>query len=200
MPADPIQSERLRPTAPASRRLLSSAVIWLLMLSPSFAGDGPQILARPEWGAKPAIEARMIAQTPLEIVIHHTGMPKKAKLSLEKKLRGLQNYSLGEKRWGDVPYHFYIDAQGRIGEGRSLAFAGDTNTKYDVRNRIQLVVEGNFEQETPGEAQLVPLRELVAWLRAKYAIAGAKVVGHGDLAQTDCPGKSLKPFLAELRK
>jgi N-acetylmuramoyl-L-alanine amidase-like protein len=190
----------MRPTAPTFRRLLSCGSIWLLLLSPSSAGDGPQILARQAWGAKPAIEARMSAQTPLEIVIHHTGVRKKAKLSLEKKLRGLQDYSLGAKRWGDVPYHFYIDAQGRIGEGRDLAFAGDTNTRYDVRNRIQLVVEGDFEQETPGDAQIVALRDLVEWLRAKYGIAGAKVVGHGDLAQTDCPGKSLKPFLAELRK
>jgi hypothetical protein len=192
----------MRPTTPTStfHHLLLSAAIWLfLTLSPSSAGDAPQILARQAWGAKPAIEARMSPQTPLEIVIHHTGVRKKAKLSLEKKLRGLQDYSLGAKRWGDVPYHFYIDADGRIGEGRDLRFAGDTNTRYDVRNRIQLVVEGDFEQETPGEAQLAALRDLVVWLRAKYAIAGAKVVGHGDLAQTDCPGKSLKPFLAELQ-
>ena len=191
---------RRHPRRAAFSRLLLAAGGLLLSAVPLAAAEKPPIVPRAAWHAKPAIPERMERQTPREIVIHHTGVRKKEKLSLEKKLQGLQGFSLGEKRWGDVPYHFYIDAAGRIGEGRDLAFAGDTNTRYDVKDRIQVVIEGDFEKETPSDAQIAAMRAVVAWLRAQHRIEGAKVHGHDDLAQTDCPGKSLKPFLAELRK
>jgi hypothetical protein len=168
--------------------------------APSLAGGGPPILSRQDWGAKPAVIARMVKQTPREIVIHHSGIARKEKLKLENKLRNLQHFSLATKNWGDVPYHFYIDAGGQIGEGRDLAYAGDTNTRYDVKDRIQIVIEGDFEKETPAPAQLAAMRELVGWLRADHRIAGAQVSSHGDHAQTDCPGKNLKPFIADLKK
>jgi hypothetical protein len=179
----------------------SLAVLLSLSLAlPAFAGDKLPILSRQDWGAKPAIAERMVKQSPLQIVIHHSGIARKEKLGLDRKLRNLQHFSQAEKKWGDVPYHFYIDAGGRIGEGRDIAYAGDTNTRYDVKDKIQVVVEGDFEKETPAQAQLEALRELVASLRAEHRIAGAQVSSHGDHAQTDCPGKNLQPYLAELKK
>jgi hypothetical protein len=174
--------------------------MFLCVAMPACAGDRPSILSRQDWGAKPAIAERMVRQSPREIVIHHSGIARKEKLGLDRKLRNLQHFSLADKKWGDVPYHFYIDAGGRIGEGRDIAFTGDTNTRYDVKDKIQVVVEGDFEKETPAPEQLTAMRELVAWLRSEHGIAGAQVSSHGDHAQTDCPGKNLKPYLAELKK
>jgi N-acetylmuramoyl-L-alanine amidase-like protein len=172
------------------------------------SGSAPPIVPRSAWGAKPANTEMMKAQTPREIVIHHTGERQQPKLSLEKKLRGLQSFSQApgsvngrpKVAWGDVPYHFYIDSAGRIGEGRDVGYAGDTNTKYNTANRIQIVVEGHFDKEEPSPAQLQALDQLVVWLAKKYRVPPDKITGHNDHASTDCPGKHLKSYLPTLRE
>src|SRR5262245_39408340 len=92
------------------------------------AQDAPPIVARAQWGAKAADTSLMKKQTPREIIIHHTSVRQQPKLSLEKKLQGLQTFSqkpgsvAGHSKpvWGDIPYHYYIDVSGRIGEARDV--------------------------------------------------------------------------------
>ncbi len=171
------------------------------------APQDPKIVARSAWGALPPNMSLMQEQKPAEIIIHHTGEHQQPRVSLEIKLRGLQDFSmrpgkvgsLSKPAWGDVPYHFYIDVSGRIGEGRDINFAGDAVTAFDNDDRIQIVVEGDFEKEEPTKAELDSLRQLVTWLAAKYSIAPEYISGHGDHDQTDCPGKNMQPFLDELR-
>jgi hypothetical protein len=149
----------------------------------------------------------MQEQKPGEIIIHHTGERQQPRVSLETKMRGLQNFSmkpgkvgtLTKPAWGDVLYHFYIDAGGKIAEGRDISFAGDATTNFDNDGRIQITVEGDFEREEPTKEQLSSLKQLVAWLALKYGIAPGNISGHGDFDQTDCPGKNLKPFIEQLR-
>jgi N-acetyl-anhydromuramyl-L-alanine amidase AmpD len=167
----------------------------------------PDIVPRAAWGAKPADTGLMQAQAPREIVIHHTAEPQRPDQSLAQQLQRLQRFSrtAGEVEgrpkpaWGDVPYHFYIDAAGHIGEGRSVAYAGDTNTRYSTANRIQIVLDGHFDKEQPSAAQLRSLDRLVVWLAAKYRVPAARISGHNDHVTTDCPGRNLKSYLPELR-
>lgn len=160
----------------------------------------PEIVTRAAWKAKPPILKRMKRQVPREIIIHHTGVRQQPKISLERKLRGLQGFSQGEKPWGDSPYHYYIGVSGRIGEARDVTYSGDTNTEYSVKDRIQVVVEGHFDRNQPTKSQLAALDALVVWLAGQYSIPGSAISAHNDHAQTDCPGKRLKPHLATLRK
>ena len=145
------------------RSCLLTAIVACLSpaTAPTLAADrtaAPPILPRAAWAAKRANTSLMKPQTPREIVIHHTGEKRRPQLTLQEKLQKLQKFSQSagmvgtapKPPWGDVPYHFYVDAAGRIAEGRSLGFAGDSNTKYDTANRIQIVVEGHFDQEQPG--------------------------------------------------
>jgi hypothetical protein len=168
----------------------------------------PEILSRDAWGALPAKTELMQEQKPGEIIIHHTGERQQPKVSLEAKMRGLQNFSmkagrvgtLSKPAWGDVLYHYYIDVAGKIAEGRDVSFAGDATTGFDNDGRIQITVEGDFEREEPNPEQLASLTRLVVWLAVRYGIAPESISGHGDHDQTDCPGKNLKPFLEDLRK
>lgn len=168
----------------------------------------PDIIPRAAWGALPPKTELMLEQKPAEIIIHHTGEKQQPRMSLEVKLRGLQGFamkpgkvgSLSKPAWGDVPYHFYVDVAGRIGEGRDLNFAGDATTNFDNEDRIQVVIEGDFEREQPTKEQLQSLMNLVTWLAFKYGIPAENISGHGDHDQTDCPGKNLRPFLDDLRK
>ncbi|MEL7543545.1 MAG: peptidoglycan recognition family protein [Pseudomonadota bacterium] len=173
----------------------------------ALAVEKPSIVSRAEWNAKAARTDRMKRQTPREIIIHHTAVRQQPKISLERKMRGLQGFSMRPGRvglrkkpaWGDVPYHFYIGVSGRIAEGRSLRFAGDTNTRYSVADRIQVVLEGAFDKERPRAKQLAALSQLLGWLTAEYAIAPEKISGHNDHAQTNCPGPHLKAKLPAIK-
>ena len=193
-------------------RLGCAAYFGLLVfaLSGAFAqrATAPEIVPRAGWGAQPADKGLMQAQRPREIVIHHTAEAQRPEQTLAQKLQLLQRFSraLGKVQgrakpaWGDVPYHFYVDAVGRIAEGRDLNYAGDTNTPYSTAGRIQIVLEGHFDKEQPSAAQLRSLDRLVIWLAAKHAIPAAKISGHNDHVPTsDCPGRALKAYLPTLR-
>jgi N-acetylmuramoyl-L-alanine amidase len=170
--------------------------------------EKPHIVSREIWGGQVADTALMHRQVPREIVIHHTSVRQQPGVSLEKKLRGLEGFSRkpgkvgngAKPAWGDVPYHFYIDAKGQIGEGRSVSFAGDSNTKYETGGKIQIVLEGHFDREKPDAKQLDALGRLMAWLAADHKIGPDAIAGHNHFAATDCPGKNLTAHLPHLRE
>jgi hypothetical protein len=209
------QSPRL-PTARNAIRHRGAAVLGLLLfaLAPPLDAAGqwaeaPEIVPRSAWGAKPADTTLMKAHTPREIVIHHTAEPQRPGETLAQKLQRLQRFSRAEgsvekrpkPRWGDVPYHYYIDAAGRIAEGRNIGYEGDTNTPYSLAGRIQIVLEGHFDTEEPSAAQTRSLDRLVVWLAARYRVPAAKITGHNDhVPSSSCPGQNLKSYLPLLRE
>lgn len=175
--------------------------------APSLA-DKPNILARKEWKGKDPI-GEMKRHTPKHITIHHTAANQKINESIEQKMRSLQSFSQSQSKletgrikpaWPDVPYHFYISADGQIAEGRDLRFAGDTNTDYDPTGHILLVLEGNFEKEKPTSAQLQALHLLLTWLAEGWHIPASEIKGHLDYASTACPGKYLESEIPRLQK
>src|ERR1700730_17101043 len=166
----------------------------------------PVIITRQAWGAKPALPG-MTSQLVTGIILHNTGVRKNPGISLERKMRGLQDFSQNpgevspghtKPSWPDVPYHFYVDAAGRVAEGRDTNFAGDTNTSYDTSGFIQIVVEGDFENEVPGTEQISALRDLLAWILRSRGFAAETITVHKDHASTDCPGRNFMAVLPGL--
>ena len=95
-----------------------------------------------------------------------------------------------------MPYHYVIDLDGNLYEGRDIRFAGDTNTEYDPAGHALIEVVGNYEESEPNQAQLETLVELMTMLAAKYAIEPDAIRGHRDFSdQTVCPGKNLYRYL-----
>jgi hypothetical protein len=173
----------------------------------AFGPYAPPLVTRDKWQARPALPG-MAPQTPTGIIIHHTGERQNLRLPIETKLRNLQSFSQrvaplasgrSKPAWPDVPYHFYVDAIGRIAEGRNVRFAGDTNTGYDTRGYIQVVVEGDFEKEQPAPEQMSALRDLLAWLMLSWNIGNERISVHKDHAPTDCPGRHFLAMLPAFR-
>ncbi|MDA9009224.1 peptidoglycan recognition protein family protein [Alphaproteobacteria bacterium] len=180
-------------------KILAKAVLVGLLAVASIGSVTAQsIMSRDDWGAKKGIVERMKRHSLQEIVVHHTGVKQQQKYSLKQKLRGLQSYSQGKKNWGDVPYHYYIDKHGEIGEGRSLKYSGDTNTGYNPANRIHVVLEGHFDDEVPSHNQVSALAALVQSLQGQYSIPSSKISGHKDHVSTDCPGHNLHPLVLQM--
>jgi hypothetical protein len=168
-----------------------------------YGSSAPAIVTRAMWRAKPPLPG-MSRQQPVGIILHHTGVESNPKIPLETKMRNLQSFSQRElhrvsgqtkKTWPDVPYHFYIDTAGRIAEGRDVRFAGDTNTNYNTSGFIQVVLEGDFEKETPTPNQLQSVGRLLVWLTLSWHLRIEDISVHKDHAPTTCPGYN---FMAEL--
>jgi hypothetical protein len=142
----------------------------------------------------------------MDIVVHHTGVVQNVTLPLAAKLRNLQAFSQREEAlaglkkpaWPDLPYHFYIDWTGAVAEGRDVRFEGDSNTRYQQRGHIQVVLEGDFDREQPTDAQIASLRELVATLQNDWKLPRAAISAHQDHAQTNCPGQNLAVLIPSL--
>lgn len=165
----------------------------------------PEIVSGDARGARPPrFEMRVPTRT--HLTIHHDGARSNPNRSREDKLRGLQAFSQREDRlasgrtkpaWPDVPYHWSIGVDGRIGEARDPRFAGDTNTEYDPAGHLLIVFEGDFEEEGPNGPQIRALWRLSESLVFRYGIDASRVAGHLDFARTACPGKNL---IGEVRK
>jgi N-acetyl-anhydromuramyl-L-alanine amidase AmpD len=128
--------------------------------------------------------------------LHHQGLAFPRGKDPQQYLRDLQSWSRKTKQWVDVPYHYVIDLDGLIYEGRDIRFAGDTNTAYDPAGHALIEVVGNFEEVEPNAAQLDAVTNLMAMLATRYGVAVENIRGHRDVAPgTECPGKNLYRYL-----
>ena len=166
------------------------------------------ILTRQEWGAASSV-LPMRKHFPTKITLHHTAVKQNLNRSLTDKLKSLQKFSMErsplsdgriKEPWADIPYHFYIAANGAIGEGRPLQYVGDYNTPYDPTGHALIVLEGNFNEENVSAEQKQSLKKLVIALARKYKINAPNLSGHKDHATTACPGNNLYDLIPELKE
>ncbi|MDZ7339485.1 MAG: peptidoglycan recognition protein family protein [candidate division KSB1 bacterium] len=156
-----------------------------------------QVVRRADWGWQP-LRASTAGHRVTRVTIHHSGEDFTPDREPAQYLRSLQNWSRSEKHWIDVPYHFFIDLEGRIYEGRPINYPGDTNTDYDPRGHGLICVLGNYEHQELTEAQFHALVALTAHLVRIYEVPLANIKGHRDYTdQTVCPGKNLYRHLED---
>jgi hypothetical protein len=172
------------------------------------SGGAPTIISRAEWGAKPA---RTDSMTPLKgqwsrITVHHsaeeTSDPEGGTLEESMQtVRSIQKFHMEDPahKWGDIGYHFMIDAAGRIFEARALqwqgAHAGDLN---NVQN-LGICMLGDLERRPPTPAALKSLELLLNHLREQYRIPASRVYPHNELKTTRCPGPAMTAWIKKYR-
>ena len=157
-----------------------------------------QIVSVAAWGGTPADPAKARRQEITHITLHHQGEPYPQGKDPVQYLRKLQTWSRTTKHWLDIPYHYIIDLDGRIYEGRKIEYAGDTNTEYDPKGHALIEVVGNFEEVEPNQKQLDAVVDLMALLASKYKVPLDAIHGHKDYsAQTVCPGEHLYRYLQD---
>ncbi len=150
------------------------------------------------WGGTPADPAQAHRQTITHITLHHQGEPFRPGTDPRQYLRNLQAWSRNTKHWLDIPYHYIIDLDGNIYEGRKIDYAGDTNTEYDPLGHALIEVVGNFEEVEPNRQQLDAVVRLMAMLAHKYAVPLDHIASHRDFStQTVCPGAKLYRYVQD---
>lgn len=153
------------------------------------------MVPRSAWHARPPILARLdpVGGTWMRITVHHSDAVPGTKLdgTLADSLAAVQKIQRNHQEnegWGDIGYHYLIDADGRLLEGRSLQFQGaHAGGQNNVRN-LGVCMLGDFERRAPTPQALATLEELLDELRAKYSIPRGNVLCHRDLKNTVCPG------------
>ncbi len=121
-------------------------------------------ISKGDWGGGES-SGTMRVHFPVSLTVHHEGSPKPLTPGQDPKtlLQNLQKYGWNHKDWADLPYHFLIDLQGNIYEGREPMNAGDTNTKYDPAGKLLVTIMGNTNIQAPTRAQLDAMVNLMAW-------------------------------------
>lgn len=146
------------------------------------------------------------------LAVHHTAIQVDGdKRSGTERVRALYAYHSNNRGWGDVGYHYLIDEDGKIYEGKSGGkYVVGGHAYCNNIGTIGVALLGNFEIEKPTQNQLKALQWLLEDLAETYDIDldeqvthhGKKmepIVGHRDLVSTDCPGYYVYGALSQIR-
>ncbi|WP_353268721.1 N-acetylmuramoyl-L-alanine amidase [Gemmatimonas sp.] len=158
----------------------------------------PPEIARSDSAGGAAMRLR-IPHTISHVTLHHTGDARVLSPTEDpaQRLRNLQAWGARERNWWDVPYHFLLDLEGDVYEGRDWHFMGETNTTYDPGGHFLVSMIGNYDLQEPSTAQLNAIADLMAWAIRENGLTVDAIGGHYHYAQTGCPGKYLRPYLED---
>jgi hypothetical protein len=173
-----------------------------LLAAPSARGAETaalRVYARGEWTRMPLGD---IAPDPVKtrIVIHHTAaFVSDASKRLTggaswnasvKHARAARTFHKSIRGWKDIGYHYIIDWEGRILEGRPIDLLGAHVEKHNTGS-IGIVLMGDFTRQRRTDRQIAGLRALLKKLMADYDIAPKDITGHYQMKYTICPGTYL---------
>lgn len=170
----------------------------LVALEVATVASLPPQVAASETAGGPNLRLR-IPHRITHVTLHHTGdaQPLRPQDDPAAKLRGLQSWGASDRNWWDVPYHYLLDLEGRIYEGRDYHFMGETNTTYDPGGHFLISVIGNYEQQEATPAQLASIADMMAWAIREFDLPLDRIGGHYNYASTGCPGRHLKKYLED---
>jgi len=124
------------------------------------------------------------------IAIHHSAGP------ITQTVEQIRDWHVNGRGWSDVGYHYLIDYEGQIHEGRPVEKVG-AHVKGWNKDSIGICLIGNFEEHPVAADQWFALEELLSHLMDLYDLDKDDVAGHKDFrgASTLCCGKHLHEAL-----
>jgi len=163
-------------------------------LSPPAPGSIEAICGE-AWGASP-VAGEFKGHRIERLTVHHTAVLMGGNTEAPRRMRSYQRYHQ-EQGWPDIAYHYLIDANGNVYEGRPFTARGDTFTEYDPSGHLQVCCDGHFDQQGIPGIQLAALVDVLAWAASEFGVDPSTIAGHRDYASTTCPGASLASFIAD---
>ena len=176
--------------------------------SPGTAGGAavsiPGIQPRAAWSAGPP---RMNAINPMApirwITIHHDGMSFRGRTMAQARtrLQQIQSFHQNTRNWADIGYHFAIDPQGVVWQGRELRWQG-AHVGGANEGNVGVMLLGNFEEQGPTLSQVASLQRMVVTLQQRFRVPQSGVRTHREWpsASTECPGRQLQARVQDLRR
>jgi hypothetical protein len=173
---------------------ISSILLFIMILFSGCSSSEFLIRDRNFWKANDPKPFK--SHMPVRITIHHEGEIFNKGENAPEHIKGVQVWGMGpDRNWSDIPYHFLIDPDGNIYEGRNVFTTGETATEYNPDGHLLITCMGNFEEQILSNEQLNSLIKLTAYCCKKYQISPETIASHKDYAETLCPGKDLYKYI-----
>lgn len=197
-PIEDVGAEQRRPTPSAFPRQN------VVPPPPDLAGMG--VIPRAEWARGAPIRGRMnLADRPFNrITVHHDGIDAFTSTSREAAARRVEQIRQSHlnrrgEPFGDIGYHYLIDPAGRVWQGRDTSWQGAHVARQNEGN-LGICVLGNYNRQSPNRAQCAAVDRFVKAQMSRYGVGINNVFVHRELAQTECPGSSLKAYMDATRR
>jgi len=159
------------------------------------------VVRRGAWQAAPPTEP-YTPHAPKMFTLHNTaGHYPKTYDEAVQEMRFLQDYHQNGRGWIDLGYHFVIDPQGDIFEGRPVNVVG-AHVRGRNDGNVGISIMGNYHppvSQTPTKETLYTFVEMGKYLKTVYDIDISSFYAHRDIGQTDCPGDGLYALMPELK-
>lgn len=126
------------------------------------------------------------------IIVHHSATESGGAATFDQMHRA--------RGWDELGYHFVIGNGTETGDGQLEIGPRWHKQKHGAHCKVSghaeynelgigICLVGNFNDRRPSEAQMRTLARLTHGLMQRYGIPKSRILGHGMLAPTDCPGK-----------
>jgi N-acetyl-anhydromuramyl-L-alanine amidase AmpD len=110
-----------------------------------------------------------------------------------QKVKEIKRWHVEDNKWKDIGYHFIIDRDGTVANGRDVETVGAHVADRNANTIGVCLIGGhgsnptdNFDANFTAD-QDAALRDLIAELKTSHPTIG-KVSGHNDYANKACPG------------
>jgi hypothetical protein len=164
------------------------------------AGKTPvalDVLSRESWRANPPTSA-YVRHRIERLTVHHQGVRFTDSRRAPARLGTMQQFhQSAEKGFNDIAYHFVVDPDGNVYQGRPVWAGGETETDYDPSGHLLVCLLGDFETQSPKPPQLDALVSVLAWAADTFEVSPKTIEGHRDHAHTTCPGKHLHALITD---
>ena len=160
---------------------------------------------RSEWNARPVRRNVDRMSQISRITVHHTGDKLHHSSSQRvsaREIKKIQKYHQQQNGWADIGYHFVIDQNGRIWEGRPLRYQGAHARGHHNVGNVGVVLLGNFLLQKPSKKQFSSLDRLLVDLCRRHRVPPHRVHTHSELlnGETQCPGPVISRWLSRFRQ
>ena len=186
----------------------------------NFVIHPPALIRRRTWGAQPFIGTPTALNRPRHeyMTLHHTaGFAATTRDEGLEQVRRIQDFHQNGRGWSDIGYHFLMDQEGRLYQGRPFlhartafedgpplvlgAHVGGQNT-----GNIGVSLMGCYHPAEGSHCRHAMTAEaadsvlvMFAYLSERYDIAPDALRGHRDFGATACPGDNNYALLPGMR-
>lgn len=134
-----------------------------------------------------------------EIILHCSATPENRDI----KAKDIREWHINENGWKDIGYHYIIDIDGTVENGRPVEQPG-AHTKGHNENSIGICYIGGCDKnmkskDTRTPEQMDALLDLVYVLCEQYHLTIENIHCHNEYSDKNCPSFTIDEFRQEFK-